>query len=122
MLKIGLPAMPSQPQIIERNVIPGVLLISVRTDALGVLDESTTVVFEVQAININNMSEVVTKNFTIANYTSFSDVSVTFELLKSGNYTIKSRVFNIYGPSEYSMPTDAIFISGSSKCSYINIL
>ena len=60
-----------------------------------------------------NSQDTVVQNFTITAYISPHDTSVTFEGLRGRSYyTFRSRVFNIYGPSEYSSSTDEIFISG----------
>ena len=52
-------------------------------------------------------------------YISPSDVLVKFEGLEGENYyTFRSRVFNIYGASQYSLSTTtAISISGKESIS-----
>lgn len=115
VFKIGL---PSRPNITENSAITtdlDAMSVLLRVDALGVLSNNATVVFEIQAISSNNASEITARNFTITNYTVSTNVSFTMEGLKGGNYTIRSRVFNKYGPSEYSELKNGVLIIGS-KC------
>ena len=105
----GLPASPSVPRV---NVETNGVLVALRTDITGVVSDNVTLVFEVEAIS-NSSSVIMIRNFTIADYTSPSDALVRFEGLIGGNhYRFRSRVFNIYGASEYSASTVGIFIRG----------
>lgn len=106
----GLPARPRTPEV---NTKPDGVFVALRTSITGVVSNNVTLVFEVQAKNINT-SRTITKNFTITEYISNSDVLREIKGLTGGNYyTFRSRVFNIYGASEFSSSTAAVFISKS---------
>ena len=83
---------------VERSVV----LVALRTDITGIVINNITLVFEVEAIS-SNTSEILIRNFTITEYINSSDVSVRFEGLRERHYyRFRSRVFNIYGASQYS--------------------
>ena len=85
---------------------------ALRTDITGIVSDNVTLVFEVEATS-NSMSETIIKNCTVRNYISPSDVLVRFDGLEGNKYyTFRSRVFNIYGASQYSLSTAEIFING----------
>lgn len=91
------------------------MIVALRTDITGIVSNNVTVVFEVEATS-SNTSETIIKNFTITNYISSSDVSETFVGLRARHYyTFRSRVFNIYGASEYSLSTPEFFINGKYR-------
>ena len=88
------------------------MLVALRTDIPGIVSDNVTLVFEVEATS-NSSSETIRRNFTITDYISPHDALVTFYGLEGdAYYTFRSRVFNIYGASEYSLSTTGIFISG----------
>lgn len=88
------------------------MLLALRTDITGIVSDNVTLVFEVEATS-NSSLETIRKNCTIIDYISPHDVLVRFYGLEGDNYyTFRSRVFNIYGASEYSLSTTGIFISG----------
>ena len=115
----GLPASPSLPQVtVETNRV----LVALRTDITGIVSSNVTLVFEVEATN-NLLSETILKNRTVINYVSPNDALVELEGLEGGNYyTFRSRVFNIYGASDYSSSTAEILISGKHSCAIIHNL
>ena len=113
MYLTGLPASPSVPRV---TVEADRVLVALRTDITGIVSNNVTLVFEVEATN-NLLSETIFKNRTVINYVSPNDALVEIEGLAGGSYyTYRSRVFNIYGASEYSSSTAEIFISGKQSC------
>ena len=98
-IKSGLPASPRMPHITVEGTIA---LVALRTDITGIVSNNVTLIFEVEAIS-SNTSEILIRNSTITGYISFSDVSIRFNGLRERHYyTFRSRVFNIYGGSQYS--------------------
>ena len=88
----------------------GVVTVSTRTDVAGVESSNITLIFEIDA---QNTFETVTKNFTVAMYQISIEVRFTFSGLKAGQrYSFRSRVFNIYGASDYSTNSTEITVSG----------
>ena len=90
--------------------------IALRTQITGVVSSNITLIFEVEAsIDGSTGLDTITRNSTITGYISPNDALVTFTgLMRENYYVFRSRVFNIYGASEYSLSSARIFISG--KC------
>jgi len=84
--------------------------VSTRTNVAGVDSNNTTLIFEIDA---QNLFETITRNFTVVMYRVSSEVRFTFSGLRVGqNYTFRCRVFNIYGPSNYSMSSSQVTVGG----------
>ena len=84
------------------------MLVELRTDITGIVSNNITLVFEVAATS-SNTSE--SQNFTITEYISSSVASVIFEGLQERQYyRFRSRVFNIYGASQYSPTSTRVLI------------
>ena len=106
-IKTGLPASPRMPHV---TVKESVAFVALRTDITGIVSNNVTLIFEVEATS-SNTSEVLIRNFTITGYISSSDVSVPFDGLREGHYyRFRSRVFNIYGGSQYSLTSAGTLI------------
>lgn len=111
ILKIGLPASPYITSITISSKESNAVLVSLRAEITGIVSNNVTLIFEI--IATSNTPSPIRRNFTITDYVSPNDASVTFNGLREGvNYTFRSRVFNIYGASEYSASTARILIDG----------
>ena len=88
---------------------------STRTDIVGVISSSTTLIFQIDG---QSLLGNVTKNVTVVMYRVSSDVRCTFSsgLIAEQNYTFRSRVINNYGASDYSINSVQISISGMYVC------
>ena len=85
--------------------------VSTRTDVAGVDNSNVTLIFEIDA---QDTFETITKNSTVVMYRVSSEERFTFSGLRAGrNYTFRCRVFNIYGPSEYSTNSIQITATGT---------
>ena len=87
------------------------MLLALRTDITGIVSDNVTLVFEVEATS-NSSLETIRRNLTVTDYISPHDALEFYEIEGDGYYTFRSRVFNIYGASEYSLSTTGILISG----------
>ena len=88
------------------------MIVALRTHITGIVSDNVTLVFEVEATS-DSLSETIIRNCTVRNYISPSDALVRFDGLEGDKYyTFRSRVFNIYGASAYSLSTTEIFING----------
>ena len=104
-IKTGLPASPNMPRVTVEGTV---VLVALRTDITGIVINNITLVFEVEATS-SNTSEILIRNFTITEYINSSDVSVRFEGLRESHYyRFRSRVFNIYGASQYSLTSTGV--------------
>lgn len=110
ILKTGLPASPYITSTTISSKESNAVVVSLRAEITGIVSNNVTLTFEITATS-NTLPTI--RNFTVIDYVSPNDASLIFNGLREGvNYTFRSRVFNIYGASEYSASTARILIDG----------